>query len=93
MPNALAEFSNPFLRLTVADHPLKSYSPEQLTMVGSISKEDNILGIVKTPNNDVYTVKPGSQIGSNAYVVDVTTRKITIQQNSQMIELVLRHVK
>jgi Tfp pilus assembly protein PilP len=91
--NVLAQATSPFSRLTLMDHPLKRYAPEQLTMVGTISQEDTILGIVKTPDSSVYTVKPGSALGNNAYVVDVSTKKITVQQNSKMIELTLRKVK
>ncbi|HEV2613512.1 MAG TPA: pilus assembly protein PilP [Gammaproteobacteria bacterium] len=91
--DVFAQITNPFSRLSVTDHPLRLYSPNQLTMVGTISQDNTILGIVKTPNNQVYTVKPGSQLGNNAYVVDVTTQKITVQQNNQMIELLLRQVK
>ena len=91
--DVLAQSMNPFSRLSMADHPLRLFSPNQLTMVGTISQDNTILGIVKTPNDKVYTVKLGSQLGNNAYVVDVTTQKITVQQNNQMIELLLRQVK
>lgn len=91
--NVLAETASPFSRLTFLDHPLKRYAPNQLTMVGTISQDNTILGIVRAPDNNVYTVKPGSQLGSSAYVIDVTNQKITVQQNTQMIELSLRQVK
>lgn len=89
----LAQPSDPFTRLTWRDHPLKRYAPNQLTMVGSITQESNILGIVRTPDNHVYTVKPGSPLGNNAYVVDVSSKKITIQQSTHMIELTLSNIK
>ena len=91
--NVLAQSSDPFSRLSPMDHPLKRYAPAQLTMVGSITQPDNVLGIVRAPDNHVYTVKPGSQLGNSAYVVDVTSKKITVQQNTQMIELTLRTIK
>ncbi len=86
-------FADPFSRLTPQDHPLKRYAPDQLKMVGSITQQDNVLGIVRAPDNHVYTVKPGSQLGNSAYVVDVTSKKITVQQQTQMIELTLRNIK
>ena len=91
--NVLAQSADPFSRLTPLDHPLKRYAPAQLTMVGSITQEENILGIVRAPDNHVYTVKPGSQLGNSAYVVDVTSKKITVQQKTQMIELTLHTIK
>lgn len=91
--NVIAQTASPFTRLNASDHPLVGYAPKQLIMVGTISQNDNLLGIVKTPDNHVYTVKPGSQLGNRSYVVDVTTNKITVQQNTQMIELPLRQVK
>lgn len=91
--NVLAQATNPFSRLTSMDHPLKRYAPDQLIMVGTISQDGTILGIVKAPDNSVYTVKPGSQLGNSAYVVDVTAKKITVQQDSKMVDLPLRQVK
>lgn len=91
--NVLAGTTDPFSRLTLLDHPLKRYAPSQLTMVGTISQDSTILGIVRTPDNNVYTVKPGSQLGNSSYVIEVTNQKITVQQNTQMIELSLRQVK
>jgi Tfp pilus assembly protein PilP len=91
--DVIAQTTNPFSRLSLAEHPLKGYAPNQLTMVGTISQGDSMLGIVKTPDSHVYTVRPGSRLGNNAFVVDVSNNKITVQQNAQIIELPLRQVK
>lgn len=90
---AKANNINPFKRLINFNQPLKLYAPQELTMVGSISHDDGVLGIVRTPDNKVYTVKPGSPVGNSGYVVDVSPKKITVQQNSQMIELPLRQIR
>jgi len=85
--------ADPFSALSVHAQALKQYSPDELVMVGSISHGNDVLGIVKTPDNSVYTVKPGSEIGNSAYVVNVTPEQITVSQHAKMMALTLRQVE
>ncbi len=46
-------------------NPLEAYSISTLRFVGTISQDDTTAGYILTPDNKVYSVKPGDTIGDH----------------------------
>lgn len=68
---------------------LTSYPVTQLSMVGTINKNNELWAIVRTPDDKVYPVTVGSAIGSDqGKVLQVTNQQVTIQQglNDQNVQ-------
>ena len=84
--------ADPFSALSSDAQVLKHYSANELVMVGTISHGTDLFGIIKTPDDQVYTVKPGSEIGNNGYVLDITSKQITVSENSEITALALQQV-
>lgn len=45
--------------------PLESYPLENLRMVGTLQQKKDIYALVKTPDNNLFRVKPGNHLGQN----------------------------
>lgn len=45
--------------------PLEAYSLENLKMVGTLQQKKQVFALVKTPDNNLFRVKPGNYIGQN----------------------------
>ncbi len=45
--------------------PLESYPLENLKMVGTLQQKKDIYALVKTPDNNLFRVKPGNHLGQN----------------------------
>ena len=53
--------------------PLEAYPLENLKFVGVLSKKNSMFATIQTPDNLVYQVKPGSQLGEKFGVVTALT--------------------
>ena len=53
--------------------PLESYPLESLTMVGTLERGKGVFALVRTPERDVYQVRPGNYLGQNFGVVTAIT--------------------
>jgi len=51
--------------LTRRKEPLEAYPLENLHMVGTIEQGNVIYALVKTPDNNLFRVKPGNYMGQN----------------------------
>jgi type IV pilus assembly protein PilP len=61
--------------------PLESYPLESLSMVGTLSRNKQMYALVKTPEKDIYQVKPGNYMGQNFGVVtDITESEIKMKE-------------
>jgi type IV pilus assembly protein PilP len=45
--------------------PLEAYPLENLKMVGTLQQKKDVFALVKTPDNNLFRVKPGNYIGQN----------------------------
>lgn len=45
--------------------PLEAYPLENLKMVGTLQQKKDIYALVKTPDNNLFRVKPGNYLGQN----------------------------
>jgi Tfp pilus assembly protein PilP len=62
--------------------PVVNYPLSQLTMVGTINNGEQVWGIVRAPDNHVYQVTIGNNIGiEHAQVLQVTSQQITVERN------------
>ncbi len=55
--------------LTRRKEPLEAYPLESLAMVGTLQKNKQVYGLVRTPEKDVYQVKPGNYLGQDFGVI------------------------
>ncbi|HZQ62813.1 MAG TPA: pilus assembly protein PilP [Casimicrobiaceae bacterium] len=55
--------------LTRRKEPLESYPLESLAMVGTLQKDRQTYALVRTPDKDLYQVRPGNHLGQNYGVV------------------------
>jgi Tfp pilus assembly protein PilP len=63
--------------------PVVNYPLSQLMMVGTISNGEQVWGIVRAPDNHVYQVTVGNNIGiERGRVLQVTSQQITVERNS-----------
>jgi type IV pilus assembly protein PilP len=49
--------------------PLEAFPLESLTMVGTLAKQKTVYALVRTPERDVYQVRPGNYLGQNYGVI------------------------
>ncbi len=61
---------------------LESFPLENLKMVGTLEdKKKNIFALIRTPENVIYTVKPGNYLGQNFGVITtITETSIVIKE-------------
>jgi len=45
--------------------PLEAFPLENLKMVGTLQQKQNFYALIKTPDNNLYRVKPGDYMGQN----------------------------
>lgn len=55
--------------LTRRKESLEAYPIESLNMVGTLQKENQMYGLVRTPDKDLYQIRPGNHLGQNYGVV------------------------
>jgi type IV pilus assembly protein PilP len=61
--------------------PLEAYPLESLNMVGTLTKERTMFALVRTPERDLYQVRPGNYVGQNfGVVVAVTENEIKLKE-------------
>ena len=62
---------------------LTRYPLSQMKMVGTINNGEQIWGIVRMPDNHVYSVTIDNDIGSeHGKVLQVTSQRITVENNA-----------
>lgn len=49
--------------------PLEAYPLENLRMVGTLSQQRDVFGLIKTPDNNLFRVKKGNYLGQNFGVI------------------------
>jgi len=49
--------------------PLEAYPLESLSMVGTLAKDRSVFGLVRTPERDIYQVRPGNHLGQDFGVI------------------------
>ena len=49
--------------------PLEAYPLESLNMVGTLQKNSQVYALVRTPDKDLYQVRPGNHLGQNYGVI------------------------
>ena len=55
--------------LTRRKEPLEAYPLESLNMVGTLQKNSQVYALVRTPDKDLYQVRPGNHLGQNYGVI------------------------
>ena len=55
--------------LTRRKEPLEAYPLESLNMVGTLQKDNQVYALVRTPDKDLYQVRPGNHLGQNYGVI------------------------
>ena len=61
--------------------PLESYPLESLSMVGTLERGKGVYALVRTPERDVYQVRPGNYMGQNFGVVTgITDAEIKLKE-------------
>ncbi len=67
--------------LTRRKEPLEAYPLESLNMVGTLQKDKQVYALVRTPEKDLYQVKPGNHMGQNfGTIVGVSESEITLKE-------------
>jgi len=67
--------------MTRRREPLESYPLESLNMVGTLQKDKTMYALVRTPDRDLYQVRPGNYVGQNfGVVVDVSDGEIRLKE-------------
>jgi type IV pilus assembly protein PilP len=61
--------------------PLESYPLEALSMVGTLERGKGVYGLVRTPEKDIYQIRPGNYMGQNFGVVTgITDSEIKLKE-------------
>jgi type IV pilus assembly protein PilP len=61
--------------------PLEAYPLESLSMVGTLEKNKGMFALVRTPEKDIYQVRPGNYMGQNFGVVtNITDSEIKLKE-------------
>lgn len=61
--------------------PLEAYPLESLSMVGTLQKEQQMYALVRTPDKDLYQVRPGNHLGQNfGVIVGVSDSEIRLKE-------------
>ncbi|MDQ6619624.1 MAG: pilus assembly protein PilP [Pseudomonadota bacterium] len=55
--------------VTRRKEPLEAYPLESLNMVGTLQKEHQVYALVRTPDKDLFQVRPGNHLGQNYGVI------------------------
>jgi type IV pilus assembly protein PilP len=64
--------------------PLEAYPIESLSMVGTLEKGRTLYALVKTPEKDIYQVRPGMHMGQNyGVIVGITDNDIKLKELMQ----------
>jgi type IV pilus assembly protein PilP len=64
--------------------PLEAYPLESLSMVGTLEKGKTLYALVKTPEKDLYQVRPGMHMGQNyGVIVGITDNDIKLKELMQ----------
>ena len=64
--------------------PLEAYPIESLSMVGTLEKGKTVYALVKTPEKDIYQVRPGNHLGQNyGVIVGITDTDIKLKELMQ----------
>ena len=64
--------------------PLEAYPLESLSMVGTLEKGRTRYALVKTPERDIYQVRPGMHMGQNyGVIVGITDNDIKLKELMQ----------
>ena len=64
--------------------PLEAYPLESLAMVGTLEKGRTLYALVKTPEKDLYQVRPGMHMGQNyGVIVGITDNDIKLKELMQ----------
>lgn len=61
--------SGPQPNLTRRKEPLEAFPLENLKMVGTLQQRNTTYALIKTPDNDLFRVKPGNYMGQNFGVI------------------------
>lgn len=61
--------------------PLEAFPLESLTMVGTLSQKQNIFGLVRTGQGEIYQVRIGNYMGQNyGKIVSITETEIILNE-------------
>ncbi|MEO5701143.1 MAG: pilus assembly protein PilP [Casimicrobiaceae bacterium] len=61
--------------------PLESYPLESLNMVGTLQRDSQTYALVRTPEKDLYQIRPGAHLGQNyGVVLGVTDSEIKLKE-------------
>lgn len=61
--------------------PLESYPLSQLHLVGILSQQNKIWGLISSPDGSIYNIEVGQYIGQNyGQVTEITPEKIVVQE-------------
>ena len=61
--------------------PLEAYPLESLNMVGTLQKDNQTYALVRTPEKDLYQVRPGNHLGQNyGVILAVTDTEIKLKE-------------
>jgi type IV pilus assembly protein PilP len=64
--------------------PLEAYPLESLSMVGTLEKGKTLYALIKTPEKDLYQVRPGMHLGQNyGVIVGITDNDIKLKELMQ----------
>jgi len=64
--------------------PLEAYPLEGLSMVGTLEKGKALYALVKTPERDIYQVRPGNHLGQNfGVIVGISDTEIKLKELMQ----------
>lgn len=64
--------------------PLEAYPIESLAMVGTLEKGRTLYALIKTPEKDLYQVRPGMHMGQNyGVIVGITDNDIKLKELMQ----------
>lgn len=61
--------------------PLEAYPLENLRMVGTLQQKRDMFALIKTPDNNVFRVKPGNYLGQNfGRIVAISDSNIKLRE-------------
>jgi type IV pilus assembly protein PilP len=67
--------------LTRRKEPLEAYPLENLRMVGTLHQSKITYALVKSPDNNLFRVKPGNYVGQNfGLITDITESNIRLKE-------------
>ena len=61
--------------------PLEAFPLENLKMVGTLQQQKNFYALIKTPDNNLYRVKPGDVVGQNfGRIIDINESAVKLKE-------------